>query len=141
MRLWNVMLAVVTLAGLGWTEAKAQLPLPDPRAKPVFPAATPPAVDSPAYQQFLNSTSSVKTYSRLTPSSGVTRITPFSIESRYVEPGYLKQRVSPYGFESVEYVPGYGAGYRTPFEVGGYQVSGYYRTYFAPPVRVVPARP
>src|SRR5262245_6831055 len=56
------------LAGMSLDDAHAQPAWPQaPRVAPavVMPV---PAVDSPAYRQFLNSESSYKTYSRLMPS-------------------------------------------------------------------------
>src|SRR6516162_8736835 len=96
--------AILTVTALAWNEAKAQPQLPDPRTTPIVVIPGPPAIDSPAYQQFLNSSSTYKTYSKLSPSSGYTRFTPFSVESRYIEPGYMKQIATPSTFESREYV-------------------------------------
>jgi hypothetical protein len=115
------------VTGLAVSSSTAQPP-------PVVAVPAPPAVDSPAYRQFLNSDSTYKTYSRLTPSRGFTRVTPFGVESHYVEPGYMKQINSQFGFESREYVPGYGGRWQTPWQAGGYQAPGYYRYYYGPPL-------
>src|SRR5579864_4145944 len=123
----RLFLAACGLVGLALGNASAQPP-------PVITVPAPPAVDSPAYRQFLNSDSSYKTYSRLSPSRGFTRVTPFGVESHYVEPGYMKQINSQFGFESREYVPGYGGSWQTPWQAGGYQAPGYYRYYYGPPL-------
>ena len=135
MRPISFVLVACATAGVAWSSVKAQSPWPpNPAAAPVVVLPGPPAVDSPAYRQFLNSDSSYKTYSRLTPSRGFTRVTPFSVESHYIEPGYMKQINSQFGFESREYVPGYGGSWRTPWQVGGYQAPGFYRYYYGPPL-------
>jgi len=141
MRRMNLLFAALTLAGLGWAEAKAQPPVsPIPQTTALLPVPGPPVVDSPAYRQFLNSDSTHKTYSRLGSGSTMTRVTPFSAETHYVEPSYLKQRMTPYGFDSLEYVPGYGADFRAPWMAAGFRVPGYYRTFYAPPMPILPAQ-
>jgi hypothetical protein len=136
MRAIRFLLAACAAAGIAWNNGKAQNPWPPPSppAAPVVTATAPSAVNSQAFRQFLNSDSSYKTYSRLTPSRGFTRVTPFSVESRYMEPGYLKQINSQFGFESREYVPGYGGSWQTPWQAGGYVAPGYYRIYCGPPL-------
>jgi len=135
----HILLAVCTLTGLAWSEANAQQPWPPAPRVGSLVIVPVPAVNSPAYRQFLNSESSYKTYSRLTPGRAFSRITPFSAETHYVEPGYLKQINSPFGFESREYVPGFGGYWQTPWYFGGYRAAGSYRLFYGPPLPT-PAR-
>jgi hypothetical protein len=78
-----------------------------------------------AYNYFLNSPYSQRTFSSLAPAQRVEVIGPFTYQRSYREAGYEHQRISPQGFERHVVVPGYGADTVTPFYRTGYYVPGY----------------
>lgn len=113
---------------------------------PVIAMAQPPppvtrGYYSPAYRHFLRSQSPVKTYSSYRSGERTETVTPFSYESRYVDPSYEHQRVDPFGFEHRYRLPGYGADYADPYQESGFYQPGQdvrYRIPFSPVPRPYP---
>lgn len=95
--------------------------------------------DPRAYQHFLNSPYSYRTYSALTPGRQAVNPIPFGYQSYYVQPGSTHQRITPWGYEGYDVVPGYGGSTVTPFGYSGYSVPGQTYQYYAPYYTPAPA--
>jgi hypothetical protein len=85
-----------------------------------------------AYRHFLNSRYSYRTLYSSLPGSGSVTVTPFAYESRFIEPGFIRQRITPFGYERFDAVPGHGGMTLLPFSVSSYYVPGYGTGYAVP---------
>lgn len=85
-----------------------------------------------AYQHFLGSRYSYRTYTSYTAGASRATYTPFMYQSQYIEPSYSRQRITPAGYDRYDYIPGYGGAFYTPFGMGGYYFRGYHYGMIAP---------
>lgn len=128
MRYILTMLTAFVLASATQAQIWPNYPMPPAAGQPDYTSYN----YNRAYNRFLSSPYSYRTFSSLSPSRGVEYFTPYGREGYFREPGYQHQRITPYAFESYGYVPG-GSSYRaTPWSFERQGVTGYPYGYVVP---------
>jgi hypothetical protein len=86
-----------------------ELRTPDVSFPAAAPAYAPPPVSfnyARAYQHFLTSPYSYRTFSSLSPAYVTSGFTPYGYQWTFVGPVYTHQRITPRGFEGYSVMPG-----------------------------------
>lgn len=78
-----------------------------------------------AYQHFLGSRYSYRTYSAISPGSRFVMRTPFVRQMQFIQPSISRQRITPFGYDRFDLIPGFGSAIVTPFGFGSYYMPGF----------------